>query len=256
MMVIALRIDIGFHALCKIFNADLIRLGCFLTPVSGSGLAHEIHIDKHVHNGILNEVKLMTVLLPRLAVFIFKALLEFIHTPGLCKLLLQICQMRKGSAEALHLIEDAQEDIHDGILVLLAAGIALGIDIEEHNIRRCFRSQLHIRQHHRIHDLLVFHKEIQCVPVTDQFILQQIGQDLQEMRFTTSEEAGDPHAHLRRGSEDPFLVSGEEISKVLLQFSCHNVLVQLLRYVGFLTLANDDNALNFTVDLLGKHVFY
>ena len=46
-----------------------------------------------------------------------------------------------------------------------------------------------------------------------------------------------------------------EVGKMLLQFSGHNIFFKLLRDIGVLALSNDDNALNLSVDLLGKHFF-
>ena len=160
MVVPALGIDVGFHSFGKILNADLIRLRCLLTPVPCSGFAHEIHINKDIDYRILYEVELMTVLHPGFSVFIVKRLFEFLHASSFRELLLEVRQMRERAAIALHFIEYAQEYIDDGILILLAAGITLGVDIEQHDIRWCLRCQLHIRQHHRIGDLLIVRKEI------------------------------------------------------------------------------------------------
>ena len=174
-MIITFCVNICLYSLGEIFDADLIRFRCFLTPVPGGRLAHEIHIHQNIHNGILDEVKLMAVFFPWLSIFVLKCLFEFLHASGLCELLLQIGQMRKGSTETLHLMEDAKEYIDDGILVLFASSITLGIDIKEHHIRRSFRCQLHVCQHHRIDNLFIIDKEIQCTAITDLFVLQKIG---------------------------------------------------------------------------------
>ena len=181
MMVLSLCIYVRFDSFCEIFNADLIRLGCFFTPVSGGRFAHEIHVYKDIHYCILDEVELMPVFLPRLPVFIFKRFFEFIHTAGFRKLLLQIRQMRKRTAKALHLIEDAKEYVDDGIFILLAACVALGIDVKKHHIGRCFRGKPHIRKHHRVSDFLIFHKIVKRSSVSDLLVLKKIGQNLQEV---------------------------------------------------------------------------
>ena len=36
MVVVTFFINIGLHTLGEILNADLVALGCFLTPVTGS----------------------------------------------------------------------------------------------------------------------------------------------------------------------------------------------------------------------------
>ena len=43
MVVVSLAFNIGFDALCKVFNADGIRLNGLFAPVPSSRFAHEIH---------------------------------------------------------------------------------------------------------------------------------------------------------------------------------------------------------------------
>ena len=54
------------------------------------------------------------------------------------------------------------------------------------------------------------------MPAIDLSVLQKIGQDFQEVRFTASEEAGNPYAHLRSGSENSLFICREEICEMLL----------------------------------------
>ena len=75
------------------------------------------------------------------------------------------------------------------------------------------------------------------------------------MRFTASKETGNPDAHLRSSPHNALLIGSIEVGKMLLQFSGHNIFFKLLRDIGVLVLSNDDNALNLSVDLLGKHFF-
>ena len=254
-MIPALGLDIGSHSFGKVFNTDLIRLRRLLAPVSRRRLTHEIHIDKDIHYGVLYEIELMAVLLPGLAVLVLKVLLELFHSAGFRELLFQIRQMRKRATESLHFIEDAQENIDDRILILLATCVALGIDIKKDHVRGRLRRQLHIRQNHRIGDFLVFHKVIERAPVAHLLILQQIGQNLQEVRFTASKEAGDPDAHLRCRTDNSFLISGEEIRKMLLQFPGDDIFFQFLGYVGLFALSDYDYALDLTIDRLSEHFF-
>ena len=255
-MVIPFPINIGSHPSGKILYTDLVRLRRFLAPVPCCRFAHEIHVDQDIDYGVLNKVEFVAVLDPGLSILILKCLFELIHAPDLGQLLLQICQLRDRSTESLHFIKDAQENIDDGILVLLTAGITLGIDIEKNNICRRLCCQSHICQHHRIHYFLVLYKEIKGMSVIDLFILQKIGQDLQEVGFTASKETGDPYTHFRCCAEDSLLVCRKEISKMFLQFTCHDILFQFLSYVGILSLSDDDDTLNVSVYLLLKHVFY
>ena len=164
--------------------------------------------------------------------------------------------MGDGPAEALHLIEDFEEYIDDGILVLLAIRFTLGVDVEEDYIRGGISRQLHIRQHHRIYDLLIFNKVIHRLSVPDLTVFQKVGQDFQEVRFTASKEAGNPYAHLWRCSDNPFFIGRIEIGKMLLKLAGNDIFLKLLRYICVLALSDNNYALNFSVDLLGEHILY
>ncbi len=65
--------------------------------------------------------------------------------------------------------------------------------------------QLHIRQHHRIYDLLIFDEVVHRLSIPDLTVFQKVGEDFQEVRFTASKEARNPNAHLWRCSDNPFL---------------------------------------------------
>ena len=163
--------------------------------------------------------------------------------------------MGDGAAEALHLIEHFEEDVDDGILVLLAGGLALGINIEKDDIRGGVCCQLHIGQYNRVNDLLVLDKVVHGLPVAHLTVLQKVGEDLQEVRFTTSKEAGNPHAHLRRCPHNALFIRSVEVCKMLLQLSGHNIFLKFLGDVRVLALTDNNNALNLTVNLLGEHFF-
>ena len=83
--------------------------------------------------------------------------------------------MRHGTAEALHLIEDLQEYVHDGIFIFLAIRIAFGINIEKNDVRWSVCCQLHICQYHLIGNLLILNEVVDGMFVSDLFILKQIG---------------------------------------------------------------------------------
>ena len=162
--------------------------------------------------------------------------------------------MRHGTAEALHLIENLQEYVHNGIFIFLAIRIAFGINVEKNYVRWGVCCQLHICQHHLIGNLLIFDKVVDGMFVSDLFILKQIGQNFQEMRFTTSKEAGNPDTHFRCSSLNTFFICCKEIRKMTLKLTGHNILFQLLRHICLFTLTDNDNALYLTVNFLSEHV--
>ena len=254
MVVVTFFINIGLYTLGKILNADLVALGCFFAPVTGSRFTHKIHVRKDIDNGILNEIKVLTRAFPRITILFFKLFLKLLKTTFLGKSALQVSKVWHGTAEALHLIENLQENVHDGILVFLAIRIAFGINVEKNYVRWGVCCQLHICQHHLIGNLLIFDKVVDGMFVSDFFILKQIGQNFQKMRFTTSKEAGNPDTHFRCASLNTFFICCKEICKMTLKLTGHNILFQLLRHIRFFTLTDNDNALYLTVNFLSEHV--
>ena len=134
MVVVTFFLNIGLYTLGEILNTDLVALGCFLTPVTSSRFAHEIHVRKNIDNGILNEIEVLTRAFPRITILFFKLFLELFKTTFLGKPALQVSKVRHGTAEALHFIEYLQKHIHNGIFVFLAIGIAFGINVEKNHI--------------------------------------------------------------------------------------------------------------------------
>ena len=72
---------------------------------------------------------------------------------------------------------------------------ALGVDVEQDNVRGSVGSQLHVCQHHGILNLMIVNEIVHGALAADELLpVQQVGEDFQEVRFTTAEEAGDPDA--------------------------------------------------------------
>ena len=68
MVVAALLIQISLHTLGKVLDADLVGLRCLFAPVAGGRLAHKAHFHKGSHNFILNKIKFVSRLFPRMTV--------------------------------------------------------------------------------------------------------------------------------------------------------------------------------------------
>ena len=251
-LVLALAVQIGTNALCKIVNADGVGFRRFLAPVAGGGLAHKSHRRKRIHNAVLNKVEVLARFFPGRAVLVLKRRFELLVASILGQLTLQIRHMGHGTAKAQFLVEHPQEHIHDGILVLLSIGLALGIDVEQDNIRRCLSRKAHIGQHHRVMNLLILHEVVKRSFIANALVPQDVGEDFQKVRFTTPEKTGDPYSHFRSRSRNPLLICRKEIPEMLFQFPRDNIFLQLLRYIRVITLAHDDDALNFTIYLFRK----
>ena len=116
MMIGALLCDILLNKPYKLLYREIISGLCIFTPISGSFLAHEVHIDKRLNNLILNNSESLTLLLPWCLCVLFKLFLEFLKAPFVIQLPFKIGQIRNRSAIALHLIEDFHKHIGDGFL--------------------------------------------------------------------------------------------------------------------------------------------
>ena len=160
------------------------------------------------------------------------------------------------AAETLHLVKGFQKNRYDRILGLLSGAFAFGVHIEKDHIGRGICRQLHVGEDHIVADLIVFFKIVDGASAVHDFVGKQIGEYFQKVRFTASEEAGDPNAHLVCRSDDAALIAGKEIGKMLLQFSCDHIFFQFLLYVFVFALSDLDNALDIPVDRLCKNTLY
>lgn len=109
--------------------------------------------------------------------------------------------------------------------------------------------QFHVSQHHGILNFVVVNEIVHGALAADELLpIQQVGEDFQKVRFTTAEEAGDPDAGFGGLSHDPLFVVVEKFAEVLGQFAGDNVFFQFLLGVAVLAFANNDNALDVTVN--------
>jgi len=106
---------------------------------------------------------------------------------------------------------------------LLAAHFALGVNVEQHNIRWNVRGKTHIGQNGIVNDFLVVDEVV--------------------------------YGHLVGCSKDTAFVAGEEFRKVLLQLPRDNILFQFLPDVGAVILPNLDNAFYVAVNRFCEQVF-
>ena len=171
MMIAAFAADIGFYALSEALNADLIRFRRLFAPIPCCRFAHKANFGQHIHDCILDKVKILPGAFPGTSVFFFKRLPELFKAARFRQPALQISEMRHGAAKALHLIEHFQKDVHNSVLIVLAGGLALGVNIKQDNICRRFCRKLHIRKNHLVANLLALNKVIYGTFSTDFLVL-------------------------------------------------------------------------------------
>ena len=87
-------------------------------------------------------------------------------------------------------------------------------------------------------------------------VLQQVGQHLQEVRFTTAEEAGNPHANIGGRGVERLQVVIEEGDDMLLQFPGDDVLIQFLNQNIEFILVDLDDTVNRAINAFCEHFLY
>lgn len=138
---------------------------------------------------------------------------------------------------------------------MLAAHFALGVNVEQHNIRWNVRGKTHIGQNGIVNDFLVVDEVVDGSLAVDVLVGEKIRKNFQKMRFTASKKTGDPNAHLVGCSKDTAFVAGEKFRKVLLQLPRDDILFQFLPDVGAVILPNLDNAFYVAVNRFCEQVF-
>ena len=216
MMIVSLTVDVSLNQIGKAFDADGILSGCSFTPVTSSFFTHKVHISQHFNNVVLDKVKIISRFCPFRSERILKLFFELLIATFFGKFSFQVSQERDSSTEALHFIEHFQENRNDGILVLLATLFTLRVDVEQNYIGRNRCSQSHVSKNHAVFDFRIFLKVLKRSLAIYGFVLQQIREDFQEVRFTASKETGNPNTHLIGVTGNATLIAIEEITEVFL----------------------------------------
>ena len=255
-MIVTLFLDVLAHHAGEVFDADLVRLGGLFAPVAGGGFAHVVHIHQNIHDVILDEIELAAGILPAFAGGGGELLLELIVAAILGQLAFEVRHIGHRAVEALHLVKHLEENRNNSILGLLAGLLTLGVDVEQDNVSGGVGGQLHVCQHHSILNFVVINEIVHGALAADELLpVQQVGEDFQKVRFTTAEEAGDPDAGFGGLAHDALFVVVEKFAEVLGQFAGDNIFFQFLLGVAVLTFADNDNALDVTVNGLFEHIF-
>ncbi len=124
---------------------------------------------------------------------------------------------------ALPLVEHPEEDGQDGFPT--STGVSLAVDVEQDHIGVAGHGPLHVAKQHGVFDLFLeeLHGPLGLALERVRLVVQQVGQDFQEVTLTRSEEPRDPNAHLAGDGRIVFLVDGfqvgcQKLAEVLVQF--------------------------------------
>ena len=146
-----------------------------------------------------------------------------------------------------HLCKDAE---HRSLILV---DRAFNVDIEKDGLGLATGSL--VNQHERgriIRELLAEHFDRRNT--ANRLVLKDIGEHLQEVRFTTSKEAGDPYADIVSGLIKGVAIVVKEADEMLLQFFCDDVLSNFLLDNVRCILIDFDDTIDLSVDVLSEHV--
>ena len=130
---------------------------------------------------------------------------------------------------------------------------SLVVDVEQDGFGGNIARTLHLRAHHRVGNL-VLKVLIRGAPAHFP-IRQQIAEHFQKVRLAAAEEAADPYADTVGRRINCLGIAFEERGEVPLQFARDDVFGQLLLNRRLVVLGNLHDAVDGTVDVLGKQVF-
>ena len=146
-----------------------------------------------------------------------------------------------------HLCEDAE------YRSLVLVDRAFNVDVEKNGLGLATGSLVDQHKRGRIIRKL-FTEHFDRRDTAHRLVLKDIGKHLQEVRFTTSKETGDPHADIVRRLIKGVAIVVKEANEVLLQFFRDDVLSNFLLNNVRCILIDFDDTIDLSVDVLSEHV--
>ena len=236
--------DGGFHGLCAI------------EPVGGGLFAHAQHFHESGNDVVLKEGVGVAGLHPGCAVLLLKHAAELSGLALAVDELLQLGYLQVFAVVAQIGIEHLGENTQYGGLVLIDG--AFDVDVEQDRIRMAGAGRA-VDQHEGsgvICQLGLMAEALHGADAVHLVVLQQVGQHLQEVGFTTAEEAGNPYADICGRSVERLQVVVEESDDVLLKLPGDDILIQFLHQDIQLVLVDLDDTVNRAINAFCEHVLY
>ena len=161
-------------------------------PVAGCCLAHAENRLQDLNHIILEEGSRIAGVDPLVPVDFLEGSAEGIRLALLVNEAFQLRHLEVFAIEAAVVIEHLRKNAQHGGLVLVDR--SFDVNVEQDGLRGDSDAFLHRRIHHRIVKLV--RKVIKGVFAVHLFVGEKVGEHFQEVRFTTSKEAGNPDADL------------------------------------------------------------
>ena len=221
-------------------------------PVEGGVLAHHVGVRQGLGHVLGVELVVLAVLDPA------HTREGFVFGTKLGRLALVVDEALEArelevlAVEALVLVEHAGEHAHDDRGVL--GGRGLGVDVEQDGLGGDARAADGLAFEQGAVLAQARRQALHGALAVDRLAGQQVGEHLEEVGLTGSEEARDPHADLVRGGVDGAAVGGEEVAEVARELARDHVFGQLLFDVGLVFLTDLDDAVDVAGDVALEHV--
>ena len=230
------------------------HIGVFFAvkPVAGGCLAHAENGLQDLNYIVLEEGSGIAGVDPLIPVDFLEGSAEGIRLALLVNEAFQLRHLEVFAIEAAVVIEYLRKNAQHGSLVLVDR--SFDVNVEQDGLRGDSDAFLHRRIHHRIVKLV--RKVIKGVFTVHLFVGEKVGEHFQEVRFTTSKEAGNPDADLVGRIVDGFDIVIKERGEMTPQLFRDYVLAEFLLQTLLVILRHLDNAVDVTVDVLLEHTLY
>jgi hypothetical protein len=166
------------------------------------------------------------------------------------------------AAETLHFVEHPYENGKYGVLSLLIVGFA--VDIEEDDIRLACYGPLDIGQQHCVayfsFEELDGGFALGGCRIVGKMIVQEIGEDFDEMGFPGAEETGNPDAHPAGNNRIFGVIDGSQVGikefpEVLVEFARDHIFIEFLPDDFCIMLIRLYNAVDGSEQVSGEYIF-
>ena len=193
-------------------------------PVAGCCLAHAENRLQDLNHIVLKEGCGIAGVNPLVPVDFLEGSAESIRLALLINETFQLRHLEVFAIEAAVVIEYLRKDAQHSGLVLV--DWSLNVDVEQDGLRGNADTFLHRRIHHRIVEFV--REVIKGVFAVHLFVGEKVGEHFQEVRFTTSKEAGNPDTDLIGRGINRLDVVIKECGKMTPQFLRDDVFTQFI----------------------------
>jgi hypothetical protein len=164
--------------------------------------------------------------------------------------------VRMVTAVALELVQNLDEDAQNQIASGRAAVVGFSIDVEENHIGVGGDRSFDVSEEHRVFDFALeeVDSELLLAVACVLAVAKQVRQDLEEVGFTGSKEAGDPDPHFACRIRiltliDCLQIPINELSEVLVEFLGNNELIEFLPNGGVVELIRFHDTVDRSKDI-------